>query len=100
MTAVFRDVIGRFIHVYLDDIFIYSNSIEEHERYLELVFDRLWQAHLYLKWEKCNLYAKRLDCLGHIIDDTGIHPDTDKLDRIRKWRTPRSYNESNDSSGS
>ena len=38
-------------------------------------------------------YAKRLDCLGHIIDDTGIHPDTDKLDRIREWRTPRSYNE-------
>jgi len=93
MTAVFRDVIGRFIHVYLDDIFIYSNSIEEHERYLKLVFDRLRQAHLYLKWEKCNLYAKRLDCLGHIIDDTGIHPDTDKLDRIREWRTPCSYNE-------
>jgi len=41
MMAVFCDIIGQFIHVYLDDIFIYSNSIEEHEQYLKLVFDQL-----------------------------------------------------------
>ena len=39
MTLIFRDVIGRFLHVYLDNIFIYSDSIEEHEKYLKLVFD-------------------------------------------------------------
>jgi len=39
MMVVFCDVISRFIHVYLDDIFIYSNSIEEHEWYLKLVFN-------------------------------------------------------------
>jgi hypothetical protein len=31
------------------------------------------------------------ECLGHIIDDNGIHPDVDKLQRIRDWRTPRNY---------
>jgi len=31
MTAIFYNAIGHFLHVYLDDIFIYSNSIEEHE---------------------------------------------------------------------
>ena len=30
MTAIFRDFLGRFVHVYLDDIFIYSQSIREH----------------------------------------------------------------------
>jgi hypothetical protein len=39
MTLIFRDVIGRFMHVYLDDIFIYSNSVEEHEQHLKVVFD-------------------------------------------------------------
>ncbi len=34
MTSIFRDVIGRFVHVYLDDIFIFSNSYEEHEEHL------------------------------------------------------------------
>ena len=36
MTAIFRDCISRFIHVYLDDIFIYSCSIKEHKNTLEL----------------------------------------------------------------
>ncbi len=93
MTAIFRDVIGKFVHVYLDDIFIFSDSVEDHEDHLKVVFERLKNSELFLKWSKCNLYAKELECLGHIIDDRGIHPDTDKLQRIRDWRTPRNYND-------
>ena len=44
MTVVFRDYIARFVHVYLDDIFIYSSSIEEHEKHLGLVFNKLREA--------------------------------------------------------
>jgi hypothetical protein len=91
MTSIFCDVIGRFMHVYLDDIFIYSNSVEEHEQHLKVVFDRLRANVLYLKWSKCDLYAKRIDCLGHMIDDQGIHSNTDKLARIREWRPPQDY---------
>lgn len=79
LTAIFRDVIGKFMHVYLDDIFIYSDTVEDHERHLKLVLDRLRENTLYLKWSKCNLYAKTMDCLGHVIDDRGIHPDSDKM---------------------
>jgi len=93
MTSIFRDVIGKFLHVYLDDIFIYSQTVDEYEKYLRIVFERLRNSHLYLKWKKCDLYAEKVDCLGHIIDDEGIHPDADKLGRIREWRTPRNYND-------
>jgi hypothetical protein len=93
MTFIFRDCIGQFLHVYLDDMFIFSDTIEDHEKYLKIIFDRLRKYQLYLKWAKCELYAKEIDCLGHMIDDEGIHPDTDKLDRIRGWRTPRNYND-------
>ena len=48
MTAVFRDYITHFVHVYLDDIFIYSLSIEEHKKHLGLVFNKLREAQLYL----------------------------------------------------
>ena len=37
MSTIFRNAIGRFMHVYLDDIFIYSKSIEEHEEHLQFV---------------------------------------------------------------
>lgn len=46
-----------------------------------------------MKWSKCELYAKELDCLGHVIDDNGIHPDIDKLQHIRDWRTPQNYHD-------
>jgi len=93
MTHLFRDIIGIFIHVYLDDLFIYSDTIEEHEQHIGIVMERLKEAQLYLKWSKCDLYSEQLDCLGHIIDDDGIHADNDKLERIREWRTPRNYND-------
>src|SRR6266481_8856925 len=44
MTSVFHDFIARFVHVYLDDIFIFSSSIEEHEQHLSQVFDKLQET--------------------------------------------------------
>jgi len=70
------------MHVYLDNIFVYSNSIEEHEEHLRLVFEQLREHQLYLKWAKWDLYANRVDCLGHIIDKEGIHVNTGKVAHI------------------
>ena len=89
MVYIFRDHLGKFVHVYLDDIFVFSNSIEEHEEHLRQVFAVLRKAEFFLKAEKCDLYSARLDCLGHIIDHKGLHADADKMARIRDWRTPR-----------
>lgn len=93
MTNVFRRHIGIFVHVYLDDIFVYSNSLAEHEEHLRTVFETLRSNHLFLKAKKCDLYSERMDCLGHIIDNRGLHADADKMARVRDWRTPRSYND-------
>ena len=69
MTTIFRDCISRFFHVYLDDIFIYSHSIEEHKKHLGIVFQWLRDHRLFLSKSKVDLYSKRLECLSHIIDD-------------------------------
>jgi Reverse transcriptase (RNA-dependent DNA polymerase) len=82
MTAIFRDCIGRFVHVYMDNIFIFSCSIEEHERHLGIVFDRPCKNHLFLSKKKVDLYSERMECLGHTIDDRGIHADADKMQRV------------------
>jgi hypothetical protein len=93
MTYIFREYIGKFVHVYLDDIFIYSKTLEDHEKHLELVFDKLRSSQMYLSAKKVDLYSTRMDCLGHIIDDEGIHPDVDKLQTIRDWQTPRNFHD-------
>ena len=79
MNIIFHDTIGHSMQVYLDDIFVYSNSIGEHEEHLQLVFERLREQQLFLKWAKCDLYADKINCLGHIIDREGICVDTDKV---------------------
>ncbi len=93
MTSVFCDLIARFVHFYLDDIFIFSLSVKEHERHLGQVFAKLRETQLYLSREKVDLYSERMDCLGHIITDAGIHADADKMQKIRDWRQPRNYHE-------
>ena len=93
MTWIFREYIGVFIHVYLDDIFVFSNSIEEHQQHLKLVFNCLREQKLFLSKSKLDLYSSNMECLGHHIDDQGLHADSDKLSRIRDWRPMRSLNE-------
>jgi Reverse transcriptase (RNA-dependent DNA polymerase) len=93
MTAIFRDRIGRFVHVYMDDICIFSCSIEEHDRHLGIVFYILRKNHCFLSKKKVDLYSERMECLSHIIDDRGIHADADMMQRVREWRTPRTYND-------
>ena len=88
-----HDQLGQFIHTYLNDMFTYSSTIEEHEEHLRVVFGLLRKFGFYLEIDKCDLYAERMDCLGHIIDNDGVHADADKMSRIRNRRTPRNLNE-------
>ena len=93
ITHLFRDFIGNFVYAYLDDIFIFSDSIEEHQEHIRLVIDRLRRAKMVLNPKKCDFFSKKMDCLGHIIDDHGIHADSSKMTQILNWRTPRSYHD-------
>lgn len=95
MSHIFRDLIGRSVHCYLDDIFIYSDTIEAHQAHLAQVFKILREQHLFLsqKPEKVDLYSTDMDCLGYRIDDDGIHCDTTKLEKILAWPSPKSYHD-------
>lgn len=93
MTWIFREYLGVFVHVYLDDIFVFSRTIGDHEEHLRLVFARLREQRLYLSRAKLDLYSARMDCLGHLIDDRGLHADSDKMTKIRDWPPMQSKDE-------
>ena len=92
MTAISWDFLGRFIHVYLDDIFIYSQSIWEHIEHIMKVLQQLRELQFYLSKSKLDLFSDKTNCLGHVIDDNGIHSKLDKMQQIREWRIPWNYN--------
>lgn len=53
MNNIFHPNVDKFVVVYLDDIVIYSNTLEEHIEHLRIVFQFLRENHLYVKWKMC-----------------------------------------------
>ena len=78
MNSIFCEYIGIFLHTYLDNLFVYSNLVQEHQKHLGMVFKKLREHELYLREEKCELFVAKVNCLGHMIDEKGLHVDADK----------------------
>ena len=88
MDATFRDLSGKFVLVYLDDILIFSNSLEEHVEHVREVLQRLDKKGYILKESKCEWFQESVDFLGFHCSHDGIHPQTKKIERIRDWPAP------------
>ena len=78
---------------YLDDIIIYSRSFSEHLQHLRLVFDRLRNADLKLRLEKCSFCLQEVTYLGHIISKDGIKPNPEKIKVVKEYPVPTSVKE-------
>ena len=68
--------------IYIDDCIIYSKTIDEHFKHLELVFQCFRKANIHLKAKKTLLFRNSVPFLGHVISDRGILPDSDKVKAI------------------
>jgi len=79
--------------VYLDDIIIFSKSIDEHLERLMRVLDRLRSAGLKLKPEKCALFKRSVTFLGHVVSQARIATDPVKTKAVAEWPTPTSLKE-------
>ena len=88
MNHIFASYIGVFVYIYLDDIIIFSDTIEDHVKHIQIVFDILQKEKLYLGPLKMQFFAEELKILGHIIDDRGISMDLHKVDKVLNWKAP------------
>ncbi|XP_052117210.1 uncharacterized protein LOC127747411 [Arachis duranensis] len=78
MNEIFQPYLDRFVVVYLDDIVVYSNTLEEHAEHLRTVFKILRENNLYVKKEKCSFAREEVNFLGHIIKDGTLCMDQGK----------------------
>ena len=77
--------------IYLDDIVIYSDSLEEHIQHVKLVLDILLCEKLYLGSSKLRFIAPTVKLLGCVIDDQGIQMDSNKVDTVINWKVPMNH---------
>ncbi len=88
MNDIFKDEIGKFVVIYLDDILIFSDTPEEHLDHLRKVLERLRQHQLYAQMPKCEFGLSELKFLGHIIGEFGVKPDPAKVEVVAQWPEP------------
>jgi hypothetical protein len=94
MNEIFQDLITEgIISVYLDDILIFTNSLEEHHQITCLVLDRMCEHKLYLRPEKCEFEKTRIEYLGVIISHNKVEIDPVKIAGVADWLTPSNKKE-------
>ena len=91
MDKILGDIPHTF--VYLDDILIASESMEEHLQDLERVFKILEENGLVVNRKKCILGASSIEFLGHLVDANGIKPLPEKVEAIKKVAPPTTIKE-------
>lgn len=88
MNSIFDDVLGDFVKVYLDDVIIFSHSMEEHVEHLLVVLQRLTNVGVKLKWSKCHFGLSSIKYLGFVLSGDGMSPDPEKTRAIAEFPVP------------
>ena len=89
MNKVLRQYIGKFIQVYLDDVIIYSNNLDEHKRHIKAVLEKIREANLKLKPSKYQWFQIKLKFIGHLIGRNDIRPDSQNVKKIKNAEVPK-----------
>ena len=93
MNDTFREYLDQFVLVFLDDIIIYSDTLEDHERHLRLALQRLREQRLCAKLSKSALCQTEVEFLGHYVGRSGLRVMEDKIEAVREWPVPTSMRE-------
>ena len=85
MHKVLGDVLDKFALVYLDDILVYSNGVDEHENHLRWGFEKLRLHKLYVKGKKCEFGKPQIKYLRHVVGSGQIQTDPEKIAAVVNW---------------
>jgi len=88
MNKLFSGCDWNFVFVYLDDLLVVSQSFEEHLIHVAKVIQRLQEAGLRLKPQKCAFAQLEINYLGHTLSPQGVKPNDDKVRAVKEFPTP------------
>ena len=86
MELIFAGLSEQKALVYLDDVMVLGRNFDEHLKRLKLVFQRLSENGFKIKGSICNFFQKRVSFLGHIISESGVEVDPEKVRAVEKMK--------------
>ena len=93
MNNVLREHVNKICVIYMDDILVFSTSLQEHISNLEKIFTTLRKANLKVSLNKSEFLKKETEFLGHIVTNEGIRPNPNKIEAIKKQPIPKTVKE-------
>ena len=88
MNHIFAPVLRQGVLVFMDDILVYSSTLEEHLQLLTQVFATLEQHQFMIKLYKCSFSQSKIEYLGHCISDQGVSTEPSKITTVQMWPVP------------
>jgi transposase InsO family protein len=89
IDSLFGDIKHKFVYNFMDDLVVYSDSMEEHTRHLSEVFTRLQKAGFTLNPDKLRLAREEIPFLGHMVSCKGISILPERVEVIRAFPPPK-----------
>uniref|UniRef100_L7J7U2 RNA-directed DNA polymerase n=1 Tax=Pyricularia oryzae (strain P131) TaxID=1143193 RepID=L7J7U2_PYRO1 len=89
INHVLRKCLDIFVVVYLDDILVFSKTLEEHKQHVHTVLQKLQDAKLLIEPEKCIFHSKKVDFLEYTIAPGEIRMEASKIQAIKEWPQPK-----------
>jgi hypothetical protein len=88
MVDMFSLYLGKWMDIYLDDIVIYTDTLEEDIKCCKIVTDTFEREQFHLTEHKLQFLPPVLKLLGRHISSQGIQMDPEKVDSVLVWKTP------------
>jgi hypothetical protein len=80
--------LDKFVVVFVDEILVYSMTMEEQEEHLRVMLQQLREHQLYAKFSRCKLWINEVLFLGLMISQEGIAVDPGKVHDLLNWKLP------------
>ena len=80
---------GNLVMCYVDDVVIATPTLEDHIERLDEVFACMKRSGLKCKPSKCEILKDSIKYLGRMVDKHGIRPDTDAVEAVLTWKSPK-----------
>jgi hypothetical protein len=93
MNKVFMEYLDKFVVVFINDILIFSKTMEEHEDHLRLVLEKVRSNQLYAKFGKCEFWLTEVAFLGHVISAGGVSVYPGNVKDVLNWMPPTTASE-------